>query len=205
MHKIKSTIFVFLIYLSFSCSFAESFQEKIVAAALERTTKSVTYDGSYIAISYPNGDVPENIGVCTDVIIRTYRKLGIDLQKLVHEDISENFAKYPSKKIWGHNKPDKNIDHRRVPNLEIFLSRNGATLEITTDPKDYQAGDLVTWRLPGNLPHIGIVTDIISADGNPMIVHNIGYGPELEDMLFAFDINGHYRYEIIDNNDTESN
>ena len=176
---------------------------KLSEAALKLTEDRVSYDPSYFSIDYPNGDVPENIGVCTDVIIRTYRKLGIDLQKLVHEDISENFVKYPSKKIWGHNKPDKNIDHRRVPNLEIFLSRFGTTLEITTDPKDYQAGDLVTWRLPGNLPHIGIVTDIISVDGNPMIVHNIGYGPELEDMLFAFNINGHYRYEVAVNDDAE--
>lgn len=169
--------------------------DKLVKAALERTTFNITYDGSYHRIAYPNGDVPENIGVCTDVVIRSYRKIGIDLQKLVHEDMKHSFAQYPSKRIWGLKRPDSNIDHRRVPNLKIFFSRYGQTLKITNDPKSYKAGDIVTWMLPGNLPHIGIVTDQYNkTTHHPMVVHNIGLGPELEDMLFKYPITGHYRY-----------
>ena len=164
---------------------AVTFEEGIVAALLERTTQHVTYDGSYRSISYPGGDVPSNVGVCTDVIIRSYRKLGVDLQKLVHEDIKNNFALYPSKRIWGLTKPDKNIDHRRVPNLQIYFKRHGLNLAISGDPNDYKAGDIITWMLPGNLPHIGMVVNEHSTQtGNPLIVHNIGRGPEKTDMLF---------------------
>jgi len=163
--------------------------------ALARLEHDVTYDGRYISIPYPNGDVPDNIGVCTDVVIRAYRSLDIDLQKLVHEDMKENFAKYPSKHIWGLSKPDSNIDHRRVPNLMTFFERHGTELPVTKSSFDYQAGDIVTWMLPGNLPHIGIVTSKKSKDGErPLTVHNIGSGPELSDMLFEYDITGHYRY-----------
>lgn len=176
-------------------TYASSFEQKIVEAAIERTHQRVTYDGSYFSIEYPNGDVPEDIGVCTDVIIRTYRALGVDLQVLVHEDISKNFEAYPSKRIWGLTKADKNIDHRRVPNLQAFFSRHGKVLPISRTANDYSPGDLVTWMLPGNLPHIGIVTNRVSpVSGNPMIVHNIGAGPVHEDMLFAYKITGHYRY-----------
>lgn len=171
-----------------------NFESKLVDAAIERTTKTVTYDGSYISISYPNGDVPEDIGVCTDVVIRSYRKLNIDLQKLVHEDIAANFDKYPSKRIWRLTRPDKNIDHRRVPNLQTFFSRHGISLEISKDPNNYKPGDLVTWMVGGNLPHIGIVTDKKAADGTPMIVHNIGAGPQHENMLFSYKVTGHYRF-----------
>lgn len=164
-------------------------------AAISRTSQSVTYNGSYLKIPYPNGDVPSNIGVCTDVIIRSYRKLGIDLQKLLHEDIKENFSSYPSNRIWGLIKPDTNIDHRRVPNLRTFFSRHGSKLLITSSGADYNVGELVTWMLPGNLPHIGIVTSKKSKDGKrPLIVHNIGRGPMLEDMLFDYKITGHYKY-----------
>ena len=173
----------------------ESFVTDIVQAALERTNHNVRYDGRYISIPYPNGDVPTNIGVCTDVIIRTYRTIGADLQKLVHEDMAANFEAYPSKRIWGLNRTDKNIDHRRVPNLQAFLSRQGEELVISSKASDYKAGNIVTWMLPGNLPHIGLITNKISAlTGNPMVVHNIGAGPKLEDMLFAYKITGHYRY-----------
>ena len=169
--------------------------DELIKAALERTTHQVTYDGSYHVIKYPGGDVPSNIGVCTDVVIRSYRKIGIDFQKLVHVDMKNNFSKYPSKKMWGLSKPDPNIDHRRVPNLQVFLSRHGRELEITNNPKSYAPGDLVIWMLPGNLPHIGIVTDQYSQiTNNPMIVHNIGRGPKLEDMLFKYKITGNYRY-----------
>ncbi|MEJ2612296.1 MAG: DUF1287 domain-containing protein [Candidatus Thiodiazotropha sp.] len=172
-----------------------TFQDELVSAALERTQHRVRYDGAYYSINYPGGDVPLNIGVCTDVIIRSYRALEIDLQKLVHEDISQNFSDYPSHRIWGLNRPDRNIDHRRVPILQTFFSRNGDTLPITNNHNDYKPGDLVTWLLPGNLPHIGIVSNRINPDsGSPLIVHNIGSGPVLEDMLFAYKITGHYRY-----------
>ncbi|MFN3581843.1 MAG: DUF1287 domain-containing protein [Pseudomonas sp.] len=172
-----------------------AFEQRLVLAALERTQHSVRYDGSYLRIDYPGGDVPANIGVCTDVIIRSYRTLGIDLQQLVHEDMSANFSSYPSKRIWGLNRPDTNIDHRRVPNLQRFFQRRGSELPISTVATDYQPGAIVTWMLPGNLPHIGIVTDQIAAgSGQPLIVHNIGAGPKLEDMLFAYPITGHYQF-----------
>ena len=170
-------------------------QKELIEAALERTAFQVTYDGSYHSIEYPGGDVSATIGVCTDVVIRSYRKMGVDLQELVHVDMKKNFAAYPSKRIWGLNKPDSNIDHRRVPNLQVFLSRHGQELAVTSASQAYRPGDLVTWMLPGNLPHIGIVTDQYSEEtNNPMIVHNIGRGPQLEDMLFAYPITGHYRY-----------
>lgn len=172
-----------------------SFEQDIVDAAHERTKHAVRYDGAYMAIDYPWGDVPKGIGVCTDVVIRSYRALGADLQQLVHEDIKSNFSQYPSNRIWGLERPDKNIDHRRVPNLQAFFKRHGQELLITDNASDYKPGNLVTWMLPGNLPHIGIVTEKINpVTGNPMIVHNIGSGPELEDMLFSYNITGHYRY-----------
>jgi uncharacterized protein YijF (DUF1287 family) len=171
----------------------DDFSAKLVKAAIDRTLHQVTYDGSYRRIDYPGGDVPDNIGVCTDVLIRTYRAVGIDLQRAVHEDMAFEFSAYPT--IWGLDRPDPNIDHRRVPNLQTFFKRNGLELVVTQDSADYLPGDLVTWMLPENLPHIGVVTNRRSADGRlPLIVHNIGYGPELEDILFEFPITGHYRY-----------
>lgn len=185
-------ICIIITLLSSSFSFANA---DLVEAAKLRLQQTVKYDGRYIGIEYPMGDVPANIGVCTDVVIRSYRSLGIDLQKLVHEDMRDNFDSYPSKRIWGMSRPDTNIDHRRVPNLQAFFSRKGKSLNKSKNPADYQPGDIVTWVLPGNLPHIGIVTDQYSAVGKvPMIVHNIGQGPKLENMLFSYDITGHYRY-----------
>lgn len=172
-----------------------TFTDDLVQAVIKRTAQQITYDGRYLSIPYPNGDVPSNIGVCTDVIIRAYRAIGTDLQKLVHEDMAANFNAYPSKRIWGLNSTDRNIDHRRVPNLQVFLTRQGNKLAVSDKAEDYKAGDLVTWMVSGNLPHIGIVTDKVSSiSGNPMIVHNIGAGPELEDLLFNYPITGHYRY-----------
>lgn len=169
----------------------------LINAAIEQTRDAVTYNGTYFKIAYPMGDVPAQYGVCTDVIIRAYRKLGIDLQQLVHEDMRGNFSLYPAKKNWGQTKTDPNIDHRRVPNLQTFFTRHGKKLTISNNPQDYQAGDLVAWMLPGNLPHIGIVTDKLSGDGlRPLIVHNIGAGPQLEDMLFDYAVSGHYRYAL---------
>ena len=167
--------------------------QPLVDAAMERLAHQVTYDGSYRRIDYPNGDVPDQIGVCTDVVIRAYRAVGIDLQVAVHEDMQGSFEKYPQN--WGHRGPDANIDHRRVPNLQVFFERNGVVLEKSNDPAAYAPGDLVTWMLPGNLPHIGIVVARRSSDGHrPLIVHNIGAGPQLEDVLFRYPITGHYRY-----------
>ncbi|WP_067216674.1 DUF1287 domain-containing protein [Marinomonas gallaica] len=164
-------------------------------AAKERTKHYVIYHGSYYKLDYPNGDVPAHFGVCTDVIIRSYRALGIDLQERVHEDMTANFSLYPSNRIWGLKRPDANIDHRRVPNLQTFFSRHGSELPIYEQGAQYQSGDIVTWMLPGNKPHIGIVSDLWSKDQErPLMVHNIGYGPELEDMLFDYPITGHYRY-----------
>jgi len=169
--------------------------QALVEAALERTRHRVTYDGAYRSIPYPNGDVPSDQGVCTDVVIRAYRALGIDLQRLVHEDMQAHFDAYPSRRLWGLSGPDANIDHRRVPNLQAFFRRLGKRLPVSREPGDYASGDLVTWMLPGNLPHIGIVTDRRTLDGQrPLIVHNIGAGPSLEDTLLSFPITGHYRY-----------
>lgn len=169
--------------------------DALVAAALGQTHTAVAYDGGYRRIPYPNGDVPANIGVCTDLVIRAYRAIGIDLQQRVHEDMAASFASYP--RTWGLARPDSNIDHRRVPNLQTYLKRQKASVAVTASGADYQAGDLVTWMLPGALPHIGLVSGQRTADGaRPLIVHNIGRGPELEDMLFRFEITGHYRYLV---------
>jgi uncharacterized protein YijF (DUF1287 family) len=170
-----------------------SFYKKLSKAALELTQDQVFYDPSYRSIPYPNGDIPKNTGVCTDVVIRAYRKMGIDLQKEVHEDMKANFSKYPAK--WGLKKPDTNIDHRRVPNLEVFFQRKGEQLAVTQNTSEYKTGDIVTWMLDGRLPHIGIVSHKKSADGKrPLIVHNVGGGQVLEDCLFRYDIVGHFRY-----------
>lgn len=169
------------------------FYEKLSNAAISIINPDVVYTPSYVSIKYPNGDVPAKTGVCTDVVIRAYRKLGIDLQKEVHEDMKTNFSKYP--KTWGLKTTDKNIDHRRVPNLEVFFARKGKTLSITKNTSDYKTGDIVTWLLAGDaIPHIGIVTHIKSNNGNPMIVHNVGSGQVLEDCLLSWKIVGHYKY-----------
>jgi uncharacterized protein YijF (DUF1287 family) len=137
--------------------------------------------------------VPADQGVCADVVVRSLRQLGIDLQRLVHQDMKAEFRAYPTK--WGLNAPDPNIDHRRVLNLETYFSRQGWSLPITRRAEDYRPGDLVTWTVPPNLPHIGIVSNRKNSDGSRyMIVHNIGYGPKLEDRLFDFPITGHYRF-----------
>ena len=165
----------------------------LVEAARERTRHREIYDGSYRAIGYPMGDVPSDRGVCTDLIVRAYRVLGIDLQVLVHEDMLASFDEYPP--LWGLRRPDSNIDHRRVPNLQRFFERAGAGVRVTRSPQDYMAGDLVTWMLPGNLPHIGIVSDQrVPGAGHSKIIHNIGAGPVEDDILFAYPITGHYRF-----------
>ena len=169
-----------------------SFAARLSAAALERTTHAVRYEGAYVRLAYPGGDVPASTGVCTDEVIRSYRALGIDLQKEVHEDMARHFALYP--KLWKRTAPDANIDHRRVPNLRVFFTRKGETLPVTREAGDYRPGELVTWMLPGNLPHIGLVVDAKGPSGRYQIVHNVGQGPKLEDVLFDWPITGHYRY-----------
>lgn len=170
-----------------------TFEEKLSNAALSIIDASIAYTPDYISIKYPNGDVPATTGVCSDVVIRAYRKLGIDLQKEVHEDMKANFSKYPTK--WGLKKTDTNIDHRRVPNLEVFFTRKGEKLAISENPNDYKTGELITWMIGDKLPHIGIITHKKSADGKrPLIVHNVGGGQVLEDCLFNYKIVGHFKY-----------
>ena len=173
-----------------------NFYEKLSNAALSIIDPEIVYTPDYVAIKYPNGDVPPKTGVCTDVIIRAYRKLDVDLQKEVHEDMKANFSKYHNLKKWGLKTTDKNIDHRRVPNLEVFFERKGEKLTITDNPDDYKTGEIVSWLLTGDaIPHIGIITHVKSKDGKrPMIVHNIGSGQVLEDCLLNWKIVGHFRY-----------
>jgi uncharacterized protein YijF (DUF1287 family) len=196
----KKTILAALTILCMSINthtHADTPTQTLLKTAQERTETSVRYDGSYVGLSYPNGDVNTHTGVCTDLVIRAYRGMGIDLQQKVHEDMRENFALYPSKRIWGLSRPDSNIDHRRVPNLQTYFTRYGQTLAISQNAADYKAGDIVTWMLTGNLPHIGIVANERSNDGlRPLIFHNIGLGPVLDDSLFEFAITGHYRYAL---------
>lgn len=174
----------------------DDFSKNLSKAALELTKDKVIYDPTYMKIPYPNGDVPADRGVCTDVVIRAYRKLGIDLQKEVHEDMKANFALYPNQKIWGLKTTDTNIDHRRVPNLQIFFSRKGIVKNISNNPDDYLPGDLVTWNLGNGMTHIGIVVAHKAKDGKtPCIVHNIGGGQVLQNCLFAWTITGHYSYK----------
>tara|TARA_B100001093_G_C26697659_1_gene957620 strand:- start:551 stop:1159 length:609 start_codon:yes stop_codon:yes gene_type:complete len=167
--------------------------ESISQAAIELTKDNVVYDGRYYSIAYPGGDVSKGKGVCTDVIVRAYRAIGLDLQKEVHEDMSANFELYP--KIWGLSGPDSNIDHRRVPNLMTYFERQNAQLTITNKGLDYLPGDIVAWRLDSGLTHIGVVVNVLSLDKKRYkIVHNIGTGQVLEDCLFDFAIIGHYRF-----------
>ncbi len=193
---IKRSICVLVVFvLVQKIGFAQDqFFQQLSGAAIDLTKTVVQYDPAYFVIPYPNGDVPANKGVCTDVIIRAYRKLGIDLQKEVHEDMKKNFALYP--KNWGLKKTDTNIDHRRVPNLMTYFSRFGSVLKKSTDANDYQPGDIVTWNLGGGIGHIGIVINKKSDDGKRwLIVHNIGRGQEISDCIFQFVITGHYRYK----------
>jgi len=173
----------------------QQFLQKLIAAAIERTQHTVRYDSAYVRIPYPNGDVPPGTGVCTDEIIRAYRAVGIDLQKEVHEDMLRNFSAYPNQRRWLLAHTDTNIDHRRVPNLMTFFARKGELLPISAHSEDYFAGDLVIWDLGGNVPHIGILVDRRSErTSHNLVVHNIGRGPQMEDVLFNWKITGHYRY-----------
>ena len=173
----------------------QQFLQKLVDAAIERTHHTVRYDPAYVRIPYPNGDVSSDTGVCTDEIIRAYRAVGIDLQKEVHEDMLHNFSAYPNQRRWLLAYTDTNIDHRRVPNLMTFFARKGELLPMSARSEDYSPGDLVTWDLGGNVPHIGIVVNRKSVQtGRYLVLHNIGRGPQMEDVLFNWKITGHYRY-----------
>ena len=178
---------------------SQHFLDRFVAAAMERTHHIVRYDPAYVRIPYPGGDVPASTGVCTDEVIRAYRAVGIDLQKEVHEDMATHISAYPRK--WNrsasgaNSSTDSNIDHRRVPNLMVFFARHGQSLPLSADASDYRPGDLVTWNLGGAITHIGIVVSEKSPQtGRYLIVHNIGQGPQMEDLLFNWKIIGHYRY-----------
>ena len=191
----KKFVYIIAFILCLNPIFGQAdFYDRLADSALVLTKQHVRYDPAYFKIDYPNGDVPADKGVCTDVVIRAYRKMGIDLQKEVHEDMKANFSKYP--KNWGLKSTDRNIDHRRVPNLMKFFSRHGTEKPMSQDPKDYLPGDIVCWNLRGGITHIGIVSKKKSFFGNRyLIVHNIGAGQVLEDCLFDYKIIGHYRYK----------
>lgn len=167
---------------------------RLLDAAERQVGETVIYDPSYVRLAYPGGDVPRERGVCTDVVVRAFRDaFAVDLQKLVHEDMRRNFAAYPT--YWGAKGPDRNIDHRRVLNLAAYFRRKGAGLPVSQDAADYLPGDIIAQMLPGNRPHMGIVSARANdRDTRPMILHNIGAGARLEDTLFAYDITGRYRY-----------
>ncbi len=181
-----------LILLAIICKSTPTFYQKLSSAAISLVDATVIYDPSYTKLPYPNGDVSKDKGVCSDVVIRAYRKVGLDLQKLVHEDMVANFHLYP--KTWGLKYTDKNIDHRRVPNLMTFFTRKGKSLPISTKANDYKPGDIVCWNL-GSITHIGIVVDQkVWFSDRYKVVHNAGWGQVSEDFLFDYNIIGHYRY-----------
>ena len=192
MHFKKLILSLFLL-ASLSVAGQTDYGNKVATAAEELTKDKVVYNGTYFKIPYPNGDVPKPYGVCTDVVIRTYRKLDIDLQKEVHEDMKAHFSEYPNN--WGLKKTDTNIDHRRVPNLRCFFSRKGLSLIVSQNAVDYLPGDIVSWQLDNGLTHIGMVSKTKTQDKKRyLMVHNIGAGQVFEDCLFSFKITGHYRY-----------
>jgi uncharacterized protein YijF (DUF1287 family) len=167
--------------------------KRVIEGAIEQANQTFYYDPAYVQIDYPNGDVPLERGVCTDVVVRAFRKGDVDLQTEVHEDMRRDFAAYPTK--WGLTKPDSNIDHRRVPNLQTYFARRGKSLKPTTNADDYKPGDIVSWDLGGGLDHIGIVTNLWSPESKTyLIAHNIGSGARIENVLFSWHITGHYRY-----------
>lgn len=165
-----------------------------MSAARAQIGVTTGYDPSYVALAYPGGDVPIETGVCSDVVVRAFRSaLGVDLQQQLHEDMVPNRKAYPKK--WGQGRADANIDHRRVLNLMTFFGRKGRAIPVTTNRVDYLPGDVVSWTLPGNLPHMGIVSDRVDGSTqNPLIIHNIGAGAQENDILFSYPIVGHARW-----------
>lgn len=186
-------VFAALLLLS-ATGTAHAEPQDLVAAAREQIGVTLHYDPAYVKLAYPRGDVPIERGVCTDVVVRAFRRVGYDLQELMHRDMKKAWAAYPHPANWKLKRPDTNIDHRRVPNLATFFGRHGVALGVSKDAKDYAAGDIVTWRVPPGLPHIGLVADVRTATGVPLIIHNIGNGTRMEDRLFSYTITGHYRF-----------
>jgi uncharacterized protein YijF (DUF1287 family) len=189
---IMRTAFAAIFLLLATCAARADTALDLVAAARAQVGVTLLYDPSYQRIAYPMGDVPMERGVCSDVVIRAFRAVGIDLQQELHRDMTRHFAAYP--KNWGLARPDRNIDHRRVPNLAAWFKRHGYALPVSQDAARYQPGDIVTWLLGDKLPHIGIVSDRRSDDGaRPLVIHNIGWGAREDDALFAYRITGHFR------------
>jgi len=188
---VRAVVVLLLCLLAGMAQAAPMPAERLLAAAYAQIGVTRVYDPSYRRIAFPGGDVPLDRGVCSDVVVRAYRGIGIDLQRLVHEDMRQHFADYPH--LWQLAAPDPNIDHRRVANLAAFFARHGGKLPVSAAAEDYRPGDIVAWRLPGGLAHIGLIADRI-VEGRPLVVHNIGAGAQLEDVLFLFPITGHYRY-----------
>ncbi len=193
----KYSFLTLIIFLAVFNTAADSSRIRdFVEAARSQIGKTLFYDSSYQTLSYPNGDVPIDRGVCTDVIIRALRvAYNYDLQQFVHEDMRQNFSKYP--KIWGLKRPDRNIDHRRVPNLKTFFQRKGWSLPVSTQVSKFKAGDIVTCIVPPHLPHMMIVGDRVNRNKIPLVIHNIGSGTREEDRLFEFQLTGHYRIDGI--------
>jgi uncharacterized protein YijF (DUF1287 family) len=196
IYKVIQIVFatILLFILSTTTALPEGKNLALIAAARSQIGVTTSYNSSYMTLKYPGGDVPIQTGCCTDVLIRAFRKLNIDLQKLVHEDMKSNFSHYPRK--WGMKAPDTNIDHRRVPNLMKYFERNGEAVKISKNPKDYYPGNLVAWNLGKGILHIGIVSDRKTSDGIPLVIHNIGQGAKEENILFQFELIGHYRYDF---------
>ena len=186
------TLLLVLVLATVQC-WAGVIAKKLVASAREQIGVTVSYDPAYQKLNYPGGDVPKKTGVCSDVVIRAVREQGLDLQKAVHEDMIRNFAAYPQK--WGLRKPDANIDHRRVPNLMTFFSRQGYGHPTDRNVENYAAGDIVAWDLGSGVTHIGIVSDRRSTNHTPLVIHNIGRGTQEEDILLQYRIIGHYRFK----------
>jgi uncharacterized protein YijF (DUF1287 family) len=188
----RGILLVSLLSMSLSAS-AQPALRTMIEGAKRQVGVTRSYDSAYRRIAYPNGDVPRETGVCTDVVIRAYRHAGVDLQVLVHKDMKSAFNVYP--KTWGLRRPDTNIDHRRVPNLATFFRRKGTPLPVTRRGADYRPGDIVTWLLSAGVPHIGIVSDVpVRGTDRHLVVHNIGAGTQIEDVLFGYALTGHYRY-----------
>lgn len=191
-----------LLFISFSSTVSHAGTQpikKLLLGAYDQIGKTLIYDGSYQRMDYPGGDVSIVRGVCSDVVIRALRRAEVDLQSLVHQDMRRNFSAYPQN--WGLSRPDSNIDHRRVPNLMTYFKRQGKTVAVTNNPGDYLPGDFVSWVVPPHLPHIGIVSDQKSSDNDHyLIIHNIGLGARLDDILFAYPITGHVRFFEEDEN-----
>lgn len=166
--------------------------QKLVASLEAQTKQTKSYNPAYVTLDYPNGDVDISTGVCADVIVRAFRNAGIDLQKEIHEDMKKSFSAYPNK--WNLTAPDKNIDHRRVPNLMTFFERKGKAKTITNHPDDYNVGDIVAWKLDNGLLHIGMICDEKNEENIPVVIHNIGSGTKKANVLFSWQIIGHYRW-----------